>query len=154
MVVAVVVDTEEGDTKSDGVPAEEDEIKVEGNGAVDSEVDAASGRSEPVGMEMEGTMVPSTSLAEVPTEEVVGVPDVSAAQPVADTVTVDTTVTVTMLSVPMTTVGVTIPFDAEEGVETAVAALDVSDETEVGGGTDEIADEVVAAVETDEDVKS
>jgi hypothetical protein len=55
----------------------------------------------------------------------------------------------------MTTVGVTtIPFDAEEEVETAVAALDVSDETE-RGGTDEVAiDEVVAAVEADEDVKS
>jgi hypothetical protein len=144
----VAVDTEE-DTESDGVPA-----VVEGNGTVDSEVDASSGRSEPVGIEMEGTMVPAPSLAEIPTEKVVEVPDVSAAQPVADAVTVDTTVTVTMLSVPMTTVGVTIPFDAEEEIETAVAALDVSDKTELGG-TDEVAiDEVVAAVEADEDVKS
>jgi hypothetical protein len=49
-------------------------------------VDAASGRSEPVGIEMEGTMVPAPSLAEILTEEVVEVPDVSAAQPVADAV--------------------------------------------------------------------
>jgi hypothetical protein len=43
-------------------------------------------------------MVSAPSLAEIPTEEVVKIPDVSAAQPVADAVIVDTTMTVTMSS--------------------------------------------------------
>jgi len=101
-------------------------------------------------------MVLAASLAEIPTEGVVAVPDASAAQPVADTVTVDTRVTVTMLSVPMTTVGVTIPFDAEE-VVAAVGVLEVLNETELGSTDvkDVLAvDEVGTAVEVDEIDKS
>ena len=143
-VVAVgVVDADETDTELDKLPVGDDEREVE------SEVDADSGRSEPVGTEREATMVLAASLAEA-------VPDAFAAQPVADTVTVETRVTVTMLSVPTTIVGVTIPFDAEE-VVAAVGMLEVLDETELGSTDVEdasAADEVGTAVEVDEIDKS
>lgn len=62
--------------------------------------------------------------------------------------TVDTTVTVTMLSVPMTTVGVTIPFGEEE--EVGVDALDVLTKGRTG---DRARDATGEDVEGDEDVK-
>jgi len=151
VVVAVaVVDADETDTELDELPVGDDETEVE------SEVDPESGRAEPVGITREVTMVLAASLAEIPTEGVVAVPDASAAQPVADTVTVDTRVTVTMLSVPMTTVGVTIPFDAEE-VVAAVGVLEVLNETELGSTDVEdvlAVTEVGTAVEVDEIDKS
>lgn len=157
-VVVAVVDAEETDAEPDGVPVGDDEIGIESEAAVDSEVDAESRvgvKAEPVrsAVPMEGTMVLAGSLAEIPTEELVAVPDASAAQPVADTVMVDTRVTVTMLSVPMTTVGVTIPFDAEE-VVTAVAVLDEFNEAELGStdvGVGVATDDVVTTAV--EDVK-
>lgn len=150
VVVAVtgVVDAGETDTELDELSVEDDEMEVE------MEADAESGRAEPVGIPMEVTMVLAASLAEIPTEG--EVPDASAAQPVANTVTVDTRVTVTMLSVPMTTVGVTTPFDAEE-VEAAVGVLEVLAETELGSKDVELelaTDEVGTAVEVDEIDKS
>jgi hypothetical protein len=96
------VDAEETDAEPDGVPVGEDKIEVETEIAVDSEVEAESGlavKAGPVGIAevaMEATMVLATSSGELPAEEVIAVPDTSAAQPVADTVTVDTRVTVTM----------------------------------------------------------
>jgi hypothetical protein len=122
------------------------------------EVDAESeveGRAEPLGI----GMVPIVLGTPIPPEEVVAVPDaaVAAAQSVADTVTVDTTVTVTMLSVPMTTVGVTIPFVAEEDVVAEVIpTLDVILEMELettGVGLRVGSDDVVAIVEVDENDK-
>jgi len=157
LVVAVVVDAEETVVETDGVPVEDDEMEVERETVVDSEVDAESeveGKAEP-----EGTgMVPMVLAASIPAEEVVAGPDavcevegkaepvgigmvpmvltvpdaaVAAAQSVADTVTVDTTVTVTMLFAPTTTVGVTIPFVAEEDVVAEVTALEVVLEMEL-----------------------
>ena len=65
-------------------------------------------------------------------------------------VTVDTTVTVTMLFAPIATVGVTIPFVGEEDIVVAVvlAALDVVIGMELEEG-----DDVVTEVESDEDVE-
>lgn len=167
-VVAVVgaVDAEETDAEPDGVPVVEDKIEVESEIAVDSEVEAESElevKAAPVGIAevpMEATMVLAASSGELPTEELIAVPDTSGAQPVADTVTVDTRVTVTMLSVPTTTVGVTIPFVAEEEIVAAVlAVLEVlevpelaSTDVEVEVATDDV--DVETAVEMDEDVKS
>ena len=142
---AVVVDAEETVAEPDGLPVGDDEMEVE------SEVE---GKAEPVGI----GMVPMVLATSIPTEEVVAVPDeaVAAAQFVADTVTVDTTVTVTMLFVPMTTVGVTIPFVAEEAAVAEVPALGVILEMELEAtdvglrvGTDDVA----TIVEVDEDDK-
>jgi len=132
VVIAVVVDAEE--------TADDAESEVIGN-------------DESVGI----GMVPMVLATSIFTEEVVRVPDadVAAAQSVADTVVVvvDTTVTVTMLSVPMTTVGVAIPFVAEEDVVVEVLALDgileIEPETMDVGlrvGSEDV-------VELDEDVK-
>jgi len=108
-----------------------EEVVVAEVAGVESELDAdagseVEGKAEPVGI----GRVARVLATSIPPEEVaVAVePDAAvaaAAQSVADTVTVDTTVTVTMLSVPMTTVGVTIPFVAEEDVVGEVSALDV-----------------------------
>jgi len=141
-----VVD-EEAELLVDGVlVGDDDEMEV----AVDSEfkVDVESeveGKSEPVGI----GMVPMVLAALIAPEGVVVGPDdvaVGAApQSVAGTVTVDTTVTVTMLFLPMTTVGVAIPFVPEEvvvaemGLETTDVGLRVG------------ADDVVT--EVDEDVE-
>ena len=148
LVAVVAVDAGETVAEPDGVLVlvGDDEMEVEGEAAVDGEVDAESeveGKAEPVGI----GMVPMVLAASTLTEEVVAIPDVAvdAAQSVADTVTVDTTVTVTMLFVPMTTVGVTIPFAAEEGVVAEVSALDVMLEVELetmdvglGVGSDDV----------------
>lgn len=114
-VVNVVVVAE-----SDGVLVGDDdemelesEVDAESEEVVDSEVDAESeveGKSEPVGIGMVPMVLASSTF---PGEVVVVPVPVAAAQSVSDTVTVDTTVTVTMLSVPMATVGVTIPFVPE-----------------------------------------
>jgi len=100
--------------ESDGVlVGDDDEMELESEEVVDSEVDAESeveGKSEPVGKGMVPMVLASSTF---PGEVVVVPVPVAAAQSVADTVTVDTTVTVTMLSVPMATVGVTIPFVPE-----------------------------------------
>jgi len=143
-----VVDVEETATEPDEIAVRDDEMEVESE--VVEEVEA-----EPVGTDgendvpMEGTMVLAAS---VPTRAVAVVLAPAAAQSVADTVTVDTTVTVTILSVPMTTVGVTIPFVEEEVTVAAVAALDVLIGTELGGADDGVRD-VVTGVETDEGVE-
>lgn len=103
-VVEVVgaVEAEEAGVGSDGVPVGEDKVEVESEIAVDSEVEAESElevKAGPVAIAevaMEVTMVLAASSGELSTEEVIAVPDGSAAQPVADTATVDTRVTVTM----------------------------------------------------------
>lgn len=154
---AAVVDAEEAVAEPDGVPVGNDETEVESEAAVEGELDAESevkGRAEPVGIGIV-TRVLATSI---PPEEVVAAPDVAvaAAQSVADTVTVDTTVTVTMLFVPMATVGVTIPFVVEEDGVAEVSALGVIlgmelETTDVGlrvGSDDE-----VTPVEVDENDK-
>jgi hypothetical protein len=167
-VVEVVgaVEAEEAGVGSDGVPVGEDKVEVESEIAVDSEVEAESElevKAGPVAIAevaMEVTMVLAASSGELSTEEVIAVPDGSAAQPVADTATVDTRVTVTMWSVPTTTVGVTIPFVAEEEMVAAVlAVLEVLDELELASADvgEEVATDdadVAMAVEMDEDVKS
>jgi len=135
---------EEAELLVDGVlVGDDDEMEV----AVDSEVDVESeveGKSEPVGI----GMVPMVLAALIAPEGVVVVPDVAvgaAPQSVAGTVTVDTTVTVTMLFLPMTTVGVAIPFVPEEvvvaemGLETTDVGLRVG------------ADDVVTIVEVDDE---
>ena len=149
---AVVVDAEEmvaePDGEPDGVLVGADEMEVESEAAVGSELDAESevkGKADPVGIGMVPIVVATS-------EEALAVPDaaVAAPQSVADTVTVDTTVMVTMLSVPMTTVGVTIPFDAEEDEVAEIPGLEVTLEmeldVELAVGSDD-----VAAVEEDED---
>ena len=140
MVLAGSVLPEEVVPVPDGVP-EGDDV------ALDSEVE---GNSEPVGI----GIVPMVLAGSVPPG--VGVVDPDAgAQSVADTVRVDTTVTVTMLSVPMTTVGVTIPFVAEDDVVAELPALDVILETELER-TDvglRVGSDDVAVVEVDEDDK-
>ena len=140
MVLAGSVLPEEVVPVPDGVP-EGDDV------AMDSEVE---GNSEPVGI----GIVPMVLAGSVPPG--VGVVDPDAgAQSVADTVRVDTTVTVTMLSVPMTTVGVTIPFVAEDDVVAELPALDVILETELER-TDvglRVGSDDVAVVEVDEDDK-
>lgn len=147
--------------ESDGVLVGVDEMELESEEVVDSEVDAeleseVEGKSEPVGIGMVPMVLAASTF---PEEEVVAVPVpvavVFAAQFVADTVTVDTTVTVTMLSVPMTTVGVTIPFVPEEDVGAEVSALGVileveletTDGVELRVGSDDV------EVEVDDDVK-
>ena len=176
LVAAVLVDTEETMAEPDGVPVVDDEMEVGGEVDAESEVE---GKAEPVGIgtvpivlaasipesEVEGKadpvgigMVPMVLAGSIPTVEVVAVPDaaVAAAQSVADTVTVDTTVTVTMLSVPITTVGVTIPFVAEEGVVAEALALDVILGTELETtdvGLTVGLDDVGTVVEADEDDK-
>lgn len=157
LVAVVVLDGEETVGEPDGVPVRNDEMEVESEVAVDSEVDAESeveGKAEPVGI----GMVPMVLAASIPTEGVVAVPDadVAVAQFVADTVTVDTTVTVTMLSLPMTTVGVTIPFVAEEDVVAKVPVLDMILEMELETtdvGLSVGSDEVATIVEVGEDDK-
>lgn len=153
---AVVVDAEETVAEPDGVPVEDDELEVESEVAVDSEVDAESeeeGKADPVGI----GIVPMVLATSFPAEEVAAVPDgaVAAPQSVADTVTVDTTVMVTMLSVPMTTVGVAIPFDAEEDVA-ETPGLEVALEMELETTDVELrvgSDDVAAIVGVDEDDK-
>jgi hypothetical protein len=68
-------------------------------------------------------------------------------------VTVDTRVTATTLSVPMATVGITIPFVGEENVVVLVvlAAFDVVIGMELEVTIDDVVD-VVMEVESDEDV--
>ena len=113
---------------------------VDAEESVDDAESEVVGKAVSVGM----GMVPMVLTASIfPEGEVVGDPDadVVAAQSVADTVVVDTTVTVTMLSVPTATVGVTIPFVAEEDV-VEVPALDGL-ETDVE----------LRVAEVDEDVK-
>ena len=146
-VVNVVV------AESDGVLVVDDEMELEiEEVVVDSEVVEESeveGKSEPVGI----GMVPMVLAASTFPGGVVAVPVPVAAQSVADTVTVDTTVTVTMLSVPMTTVGVTITFVPEEDVVAEVSALDVILEAELET-TDVVWLRVgLDDVEVDEDVK-
>ena len=156
LVAVGVVDAEETVEEPDGVPVGDDEMEVGSEvAAVDSGVDAegeVEGKSEPVGI----GMVPIVLAASIPTEDVLAVPDtaVAAAQSVADTVTVDTTVTVTMLSVPMTTVGVTIPLVAEEDVVAEVPVPDVILEMELETtdvGLRVGSDDVGTIMEVDED---
>ena len=124
-------------------------VLVDAEESVDVDVESeVVGKEESVGM----GMVPMVLAASLFREEAVELPDaaVVAAQSVADTVVVDTTVTVTMLFVPTTTVGVTIPFVSEEVVVVEeVSALDVVLEeeldVEVRVGSED--------VEVDEDVK-
>jgi len=158
LVAAVVVGAEETEAELDGVlPVGDDEMEgEESEAAVDSEVDVESevvGKAEPVGI----GIVPMVLATLITTGGVVAVPDaaVVAAQSVADTVTVDTTVTVTMLFGPMTTVGVTIPFVAEDVVAEA-PALDVVFETELettGVGLRAGSDDVETIVGVDDDDK-
>lgn len=144
--VAVVGTEETVAAEPDGVLVGVDEMKVGSEAAVDGEVDAESeveGKSDPVGI----GMVPMVLAVSTPTGGVVADPDVvvAPAQSVAETVTVDTTVTVTMLLVPMTTVGVATPFVPEEDVVAKVPAL---------GVTLEMGLETTDDAEVDEDVKS
>lgn len=120
-VAEVVVDGVETAAEPDVMEAESEdvmEVDVESELEVEAEPVGADGRN---AVPIEGTIVLAPSVAAAGEAAVVPV----TAQSVADTVTVDTTVTVTMLSVPMTTVGVTIPFVAEEDVVAAVGALNV-----------------------------
>ena len=157
VVGEVAADAEETEAEPDGVPARDDEMEVGSKAAVDSVVDAESGvegNSEPVGI----GMVPMVLTTSVSTEEAVAVPDaaVAAAQSVADAVTVDTTVTVTMLLVPMTTVGVAIPFVPEEDAVAMIPAFGVVFEMELETTDVELrvgSDAVATIVEEDEDVK-
>jgi len=162
-VVEGGVEGEETATGLDEIPGEDDVMEVESEpAAVDSEVDAESdaevrvepvGTGEPNAVPTEGTMVLAASVADLAAEEAVAVP--AAAQSVADTVTVDTTVTVTILFVPTTTVGITIPFVLED-VVAAVAPLDVITGMELERTDDGVrvtTGDVVTGVEADEDVK-
>ena len=140
------VDGEDTSTELDGISVAEDDMEVESEGVVDSEGVEVKGEND---VPIEATMVLAGS---VPTGGVAvgSVPD--ATQSVAEIVTVDTTVTVTMLSVPMTTVGVTIPFVEEEVAVAAVTALDASVGMELGRIDDAVRD-VGAGVEADDGAK-
>lgn len=121
-VVEVVIGVEVA-TGLGGRVAEDDVRELGVEVGAESEVDAESEvgvKGEPVGVSKvnavpkEGTRVLAASV-EAP----------AAAQSVADTVTVDTTVTVTMPFVPITTVGDTMPLVEEEDEVAVVGALDV-----------------------------
>jgi len=143
------VDGEDTATELGGTSVADDDMEVESEGVADSE--GAEVKVEPVGKDgendvpIEATMVLAAS---VPTGEVAVVWVPGAAQSVAETVTVDTRVTVTILSVPMTTVGVTIPFVEEEVAVASVTVLDAPIGMELG-----IDDEVAVGVEADDGVE-
>jgi hypothetical protein len=142
---AGVVDVETTVVEPDGVTVGDGEMEESG----------VEGKPESVGI----GRVPMVLATLIFTEGVgVAEPDagVAEAQSVADTMTVDTIVTVTMLFVPMTTVGVAIPFAPEEDVVAEVPALGVM--LEMGLETLDVglrvgSDDVVAIVEEDEEVK-
>lgn len=134
-----------------GRVAEDDMRELGVEVGAESEVDAESEvgvKGEPVGeskvnaVPKEGTRVLAASV-EAP----------AAAQSVADTVTVDTTVTVTMPFVPITTVGDTMPLVEEEDGVAVVDALDVviGRELEILDDGVGIASGDVAGVEADKD---
>ena len=109
----------DGEAELDGISVGDDEMEVEGE---------VEGKSEPVGIGMVPMVLTASTFPEGvvvdPDDVLVGV--VAPPQSVADTVTVDTTVTVTMLFVPMTTVGVATPFVPEE-VEVVEMELEATD---------------------------
>jgi len=130
-------------------------VEPDGVPVVDDEVDAESevvGRPVSVGIAKVPMVLATSIFTEGVVVVVVGDPDAAAAaaQSVADTVTVDTTVTVTMLFAPMTTVGVAIPFVPEEDVVGVILEMGV--ET-VDDGLRVGLDDVVTVVEEDEEVK-
>jgi hypothetical protein len=133
------------------VAEEETVVEPDGVPVVDGEVDAESeveGKPVSVGI-AKVPMVLATSIFPEGMVVVVADPDAVAApaQSVADTVTVETMVTVTMLFVPMTTVGVAIPEEDVVGVILEMELETLDDGLRVGS------DDVVAVVEEDEEVK-